>query len=620
MTTTQYRTAPQPKGVPMDDLFKNKSKASKEKPSRVSDEVSMMLLEIFKSLLIILCFGITVPIKQLQIKDSKLSSMETRSVKVVTFATLLIGLALGILFLIPQSPLILKVCSAFISFWFLSFAITFGFLRIFRMKPDNDFITTADLKNSIKDFEKRRSDFKILEALMENPSELPLGINLKDSSPVTLPVKQVLEHSLSSGATGQGKTTLLKTKIHHFIKHRRPVIIIDPKGERKDVEEIRDLCAQYGRADSFKLFSLSDKEASAFYNVVKVGDPQQLKAKVMNGLNLSHEYYGAVADEFLTTIFDAHAILKREITLQTLSRYIVNPRTFSELEKDIRNLPQSYNVDLLLEQFAAARKIESKDMKGLSAQLASLNALNIRDILNPGDNREEIDLANTLQNGGVAYFQMNINGYSSIARAIGKLIVQDLRLVSNMIQSGQAIRAFDYAFISIDEFGSFVYSDFADYIKQVRSAGIGIDLSFQVIADTRQVSPEFADQVLGNTATKFILRQDIKQDVETWAAMAGTKDTTIQSYQTAKSLVGDAEQTGLGNIHEGKSILIDFDVFKQLTTGHAVMIDKKRHKNVVFAIWDGKITKTSTKAKSHKPTITNGIAVRKIELKGDKNA
>jgi len=376
----------------------------------------------------------------------------------------------------------------------------------------------------------------------------------------------------------------------------------------------------YGRPEDFKLFSISEKSISAFYNPLKVGDPQQKKAKLMNGLNLSHEYFGALADEFLTTILDAHELLKRDIDLQQLHKYIINPNFFGSLVKDIRNLPSSEIVDDFIEKLLAAQKIEFKELKGLSAQLASLNALGIRDILNPNSSKKEIDILETLQSGGVAYFQMNINGYSSISKSIGKLIVQDLRLVSNMIQSGQVSRTFDYAFVSIDEFGSFVYLDFADYIKQTRSARIGLDLSFQGIADTRQVSPEFADQILGNTVNKFILRQDLKDDVETWSAMAGTKDTVIQSLQTSNNLIGTTEETGLGNTHEGKAVLIGFDVFKKLTTGHAVLIDKKRHINCAFAIWNGENRNVKAPKKELKTVQKNGISIRKVELKAVKNA
>lgn len=604
----------------MTDFFKSTDKKDDKGKKNISDELSLFMIECIKALLIIVATGAIIPIKATKTKSSKLSSLSKSSANWLCVGTIVIGLTVLLIALHGPFSIPIKAVLFLPVAWLLGFGFTFTALRVFGKGPDKDFITTEDLKNSIKDFSKVTNEFAELEAIMEDPTQIPLGISLKDGSPVTIPISQILEHSLSSGATGQGKTTLLKTKIHHFIKHKRPVIIIDPKGEQKDVNEIRALCERYGRPEAFRLFSVSDKNISAFYNPLKVGDPQQKKAKLMNGLNLTHEYFGALADEFLTTILDAHELLKRDITLYQLHKYILNPNSFASLVKDIRSLPSNETTNDFIERLLAAQKIDFKELKGLSAQLASLNALSIKDILNPNELKPEIDILETLQTGGVAYFQMNINGYSSISKSIGKLIVQDLRLVSNMIQSGQVTGSFDVAFVSIDEFGSFVYLDFADYIKQVRSARIGLDLSFQGIADTRQVSPEFADQILGNTVNKFILRQDLKDDVETWSAMAGTKDTVIESHQTNNSLLGGTEETGMGNIHEGKAVLIDFDVFKKLTTGHAVLIDKKRHINCAFAIWNGE-NRPSKKTKINtKTSEKNGVVLRKATLKVLENA
>jgi hypothetical protein len=605
--------------IPVTDFFKSPEKNKDKNQKRVADEISLFIIEIAKAVLIIIASGALIPMKEFKKKGSKLSSISKKNANTLCFVTLLSGLALLLILLTCPLSIIQRLIFALPTAWLIGFGASFSILRAIKQRPDKDFITTEDLKNSIKDFGKITDEFAELEEIMEDPSQIPLGISLKDGSPVTIPITQMLEHSLSSGATGQGKTTLLKTKIHHYIKHKRPVIIIDPKGERKDVNEVRALCEAYGRADSFKLFSISERDISNFYNPLKVGDPQQKKSKLMNGLNLTHEYFGALADEFLTTVLDAHQLLNRDIDLKQLHKYIINPNFFAGLVKDIRNLPSSDIVDDFIEKLLAAQKIDFKELKGLSAQLASLNALSIWDILNPNSSKSEIDILGTLQSGGVAYFQMNINGYSSISKAIGKLIVQDLRLVSNMIQSEQVNRRFDYAFVSIDEFGSFVYLDFADYIKQTRSASIGLDLSFQGIADTRQVSPDFAEQILGNTVNKFILRQDLKDDVETWSAMAGTKDTVIESHQTSNSLLGGSEETGLGNVHEGKAVLIDFDVFKKLTTGHAVLIDKKRHINCAFAIWNGESRLPKKKTDLAQATIKNGVMLRKITLKAIEN-
>ena len=119
-----------------------------------------------------------------------------------------------------------------------------------------------------------------------------------------------------------------------------------------------------------------------------------------------------------------------------------------------------------------------------------------------------------------------------------------------------------------------------------RSSGIGCDLSFQGIADLRAVSPEFADQIIGNTVFKTIFRQDVSEEVETWSSMAGTEDYVIESQQLENDVLLGKKSTGMGNSHIGKRMLIEFDVFKKLKRGQAILINKAQHTHDLVSVWN----------------------------------
>jgi hypothetical protein len=203
---------------------------------------------------------------------------------------------------------------------------------------------------------------------------------------------------------------------------------------------------------------------------------------------------------------------------------------------------------------------------------------------NKENQRGEIDFETGLNNKEILYFQMNIPGYADFGSRIGKLIIQDLKLITSLIHAGKIPKKFDCGACFIDEFGSFVTQSFVELQKMIRSTGIGLNLFFQGIADLETISKPLAHQILGNTKIKIILRQDIDTDVETWSSMAGTEDAEIQSHQMDNSALG-ASRTGMGNMHEGKKMKIDFDVFKNLNVGQAVVINKGRHTQNLIQIW-----------------------------------
>ena len=184
----------------------------------------------------------------------------------------------------------------------------------------------------------------------------------------------------------------------------------------------------------------------------------------------------------------------------------------------------------------------------------------------------------------IAYFQMNVNGYGDISRRIGRIILQDLKVLSNQIQAGQKHFAYDFCACFIDEFGSFATQDFADFLKMARSSRIGIHLFCQSLADLKAITPEFKEQIIGNTVNKIIFRQDVPEDAELWSSMAGTFSSRKKTFQVSGSET-EEQLTGMGSIREAKEMRVEFDVFKKLSPGQAVLIDKAHHKEDLLKIW-----------------------------------
>ena len=454
-------------------------------------------------------------------------------------------------------------------------------------------------KITVDKLKKNKLNFSKLYSLIEKENDAPIGISLLSKKPVLLNLKSRVQHLMVSGATGQGKTTLLKTLLNHSLKHGHPVIIIDPKGEKSDILEMREKAKLYGREKDFLLFSLSFPEESFFYNPLLTGTVQQIKARLMDGLRFENEYYKAQSSLFLGGILSAFQFLNIPVTFSLLDSYLNNRSQIQILIEKIsaKEKTKIETLDKKIDDYnqtiedlkAILSQIDSlprKDLAGLQAQISSINCLEFRKILSkePEDSRQTFSLEECLMKGKVAYFQMNVNGYGEISRQIGRMILQDLKVLSNQIQCGQKSFSYDFCACFIDEFGSFIAPDFVDFLKMARSSRIGIHLFCQGLADLSKVSSSFKDQIVGNTVSKIIFRQDVAKDAEEWAGIAGTFSSKKKTYQVSGT-DSDEEMTGMGSMREVKEMRIEFDVFKRLSVGQAVLIDKFLHKEDLFHVW-----------------------------------
>jgi len=198
----------------------------------------------------------------------------------------------------------------------------------------------------------------------------------------------------------------------------------------------------------------------------------------------------------------------------------------------------------------------------------------------------EIDLLEIYKKGEMAYFQLPTLVHKDSTRRLGRMILQDLKAVSDSLLNDVEVDEDSFFSIFIDEFGYFAIEDFDELLAQCRESQLGLHLFTQSLADLDKISPEFARKILDNTIYKIIFRQDDPKSVEIWSSIAGTRDTVNESFQVESSDFNMSQiKTGIGNLREAKVMQIEHDVFKRLNVGQAVFIEKSPYRDDLVQIF-----------------------------------
>jgi hypothetical protein len=254
--------------------------------------------------------------------------------------------------------------------------------------------------------------------------------------------------------------------------------------------------------------------------------------------------------------------------------------------KKVYLIPDAGLSQRLVLNLNSIKSIKDADLSGLRAQINDLDNLEFGWLLSPHlvPEKRELDLYKILKEGGIAYFQLSVNGYENSVSAIGKLLIQNLKSLSSQIQTGD-LEPIKSGSVHIDEFGAFAQSNFDKFLKICRDSNLGIHMYTQGLADLARINKEFEDQVAGNNVTTFIFRLNVAAEVEKVVSSAGTIDGVEQSYQVERGLFGSM-RTGSGNQRLTKQTMIDFDVIKNLEVGQAVVIERSPLKTDLVQIVD----------------------------------
>jgi hypothetical protein len=318
-------------------------------------------------------------------------------------------------------------------------------------------------------------------------------------------------------------------------------------------------------------FKLWTPEGPAQWNPLKQGNPTELKDKLICTERFTEPHYQRAAERYLQNVFQVlqHVHPGQPPTLAEVVTLMDTRRlagALREVPKPLADRLQDYLTGLTPDQRSAIR--------GLQTRLAIITESEAGSYLESGT-AEPIDLAAALGGREIVLFSLNSSRYGQFAAQLGTLAVQDLICATGgrleQIREGHHL---EQATIAIDEFSGIGGSHVVALFARGREAGVSGLVATQEMADLDRAGRGVRDQILGNTAIKLILRQEVPESAELVAEIAGTERVWEETRQIGGTIFRGFPAGGTRR--EGEQFVVHPNEIKSLRTGDAVLISKLR--------------------------------------------
>lgn len=396
-----------------------------------------------------------------------------------------------------------------------------------------------------------------------------LGKSMKSRRNLYLSSEMRKMHTHVVGSTGSGKTdSVILPLLAQDIQHGRGALVMDAKGDRETLNKIHHHVQQAGREKDFLFFSLAYPEKSNTYNPLLRGNPTALKDKIISANVWTEEFYKKKSEETLLLLMKSLKEQKEIVTFQKLYELLSNEKKLTDLAKNLKSPRLKDAMLAILTNY----RVFQKDLSGMTADLGMIAESEFADILT--SEQPEIDLLDAYLNKKIVYFQLNSQGYEETARRFGRIVLQDLKTISNYIQAYLPEEKRNFFPIYVDEFSNFAYEQFIEFLNKARGAHLAILIAHQSLGDLEKAGDHFLKQVLENCNIKIIMRQDDPASIETYSRISGTVTAFKDTYQTEESLL-DKNLTGLGTVREVEEFRIKPNMIRELGRGEAALIIKQ---------------------------------------------
>jgi len=407
----------------------------------------------------------------------------------------------------------------------------------------------------------------------KKPGYILVGL-AEGKQPVYMEDKRRTEHVEVIGSTGGGKTeSVIYTGIKQDIENGKGLLLIDGKGDMLNAITIFEMCKDMGREKDFRLFSVNDVERSGSYNPFVMGSATALKDLIVGAIDWSEIYYKRECEDAVQTMMMVLKEVKGKFCLYDIYRCFDQ----AILEQHAKLVKDKHNKVFLEDMLGSYGKIY-KDIKSIRSEVGLLLKAEFSKLFDSV--KPNIDLFDMYENNRIVYFALDVQAYGETSKRLGKVVIQNLKLVSSRIINTYEGRQRKILPVYIDEFQAFATDNFIDILNRTRSAGFAVMIAHQSLGDLNVIAKRFQEQVVENTYYTLVLPVKSPVTAEYMAKVIGTKASRQTTTQIDQGILMETN-TGVGSEREVEEFRIHPNVFKSIKRSEGIFIDKEKGALVV---------------------------------------
>jgi Type IV secretion-system coupling protein DNA-binding domain/FtsK/SpoIIIE family len=385
-----------------------------------------------------------------------------------------------------------------------------------------------------------------------------------DGKPVSLSDAEARHHVLISGATGAGKSTVLRHLLAG-VAHRCPVVILDCKASptiRRAVEAI----------PGSVVWSIGGEVRWDALH----GDPTCFAAKLLAAEQFGPNaaIYRAAAERYVQwvgALLDSLGWPRDPTRIAEL----LSPRALATLLEELR---AEAPADWLARHAAPVRRrlgemgrAAEEGVDGFAQRFGVVAEGVAGRSLGAGP--DALLLEHAVAAGRVVLFSLDAAAYPTLAAKLGAWVLLDLGRVAGLLQAagGEGTRLY----VAVDEFSALGAEgrQIVPLLARAREAGVACVVATQGLADLERVDRTLPQQIVQNVAVRVLLRQQTAEDALAWARHLGELEREELSRRLEPGgWFGSSERdTGAWSTHWRRDFHVRPEELQALGTGDAIL-------------------------------------------------